>query len=143
VAFWIGLAVAVGLNVSAIRVALALWDQPLLAKSVAATLPASGNASPDAVDAVRSLQAMNLPIGWIPDNGTAGKVSRNNIFSIQPPGFTDDPGWWLTSILGWLITAGATLFGAPFWYDTLQRFVRLKGSGPSPEEKRQKKGASA
>jgi len=143
VAFWIGLAVAIGLNVSAIRVALALWDQPLLAKSVAATLPAAGGATPDVVDAVRNLQAMNLPIGWIPDNGTAGKVSRDNIFSIQPPGFAEDPGWWFTSILGWLITAGATLFGAPFWYDTLQHFVRLKGSGPSPEEKAQKKGAAA
>jgi hypothetical protein len=37
--------------------------------------------------------------------------------------------------LGWLITAFATLFGAPFWFDTLQRIVRLKGSGPSPAEK--------
>jgi len=143
VAFWIGLAVAVGLNVSAIRVGLALWDQPLLARTVAATVPASGGAAPEVVDAVRNLQAMNLPIGWIPDNGTAGKVSRNNIFSISPPGLTEDPGWWLTAILGWLITAGATLFGAPFWYDTLQHFVRLKGSGPSPDEKAQQKGAAA
>ena len=143
VSFLIGLAVAVGLNVSAIRVALALWDQPLLARAVATTVPTSGNAAPDVVDAVKNLQAMNLPIGWIPDDGSAGKVSRDNIFSISPPGFAKDPGWWLTAILGWLITAGATLFGAPFWYDTLQHFVRLKGSGPSPEEKAQKKGAAA
>jgi hypothetical protein len=143
VAFLIGLAIAIGLNVSAIRVALALWDQPLLARAVATTVPASGSAAPDIVEAVRDLQAMNLPIGWIPDNGSAGKVSRNNIFSISPPGLGEDPGWWLTTILGWLITAGATLFGAPFWYDTLQHFVRLKGSGPSPQETAQKKGAAA
>jgi len=143
VSFLIGLAVAVGLNVSAVRVALALWDQPLLARAVATTVPTSGNAAPDVVDAVKNLQAMNLPIGWIPDDGSAGKVSRNNIFSISPPGLGDDPGWWVTAILGWLITAGATLFGAPFWYDTLQHFVRLKGSGPSPDEKAQGKGAAA
>jgi hypothetical protein len=143
VAFWVGLAIAIGLNVSAIRVALALWDQPLLARAVATTVPASGSATPNVIDVVRDLQALNLPIGWIPDNGSAGEVSRDNIFSISPPGLGEDPGWWFTSVLGWLITAGATLFGAPFWYDTLQHFVRLKGSGPSPEEKAQKKGAAA
>jgi hypothetical protein len=45
--------------------------------------------------------------------------------------------------LGWLVTAFATLFGAPFWFDTLQGFVRLKGAGPSPQEKTDKTAASA
>jgi hypothetical protein len=39
------------------------------------------------------------------------------------------------AIVGWVITAFSTLFGAPFWFDLLQTVVRLKGSGPSPEEK--------
>ena len=46
-------------------------------------------------------------------------------------------------VVGWLITALATLFGAPFWFDALQQFVRLKGAGPSPQEKQDKTGASA
>jgi hypothetical protein len=45
--------------------------------------------------------------------------------------------------VGWLITAVATLFGAPFWFDALERVVRLKGSGPSPAEKRAHMGAAA
>jgi hypothetical protein len=36
-------------------------------------------------------------------------------------------------LLGWLITAAGTMFGAPFWFDTLQRVVRLKSSGPKPQ----------
>jgi hypothetical protein len=40
-----------------------------------------------------------------------------------------------------LITAFAALFGAPFWFDTLQLIIRLKGAGPSPQEK--KSGAAA
>jgi len=45
------------------------------------------------------------------------------------------PATIFTSLLGWIITAAAALFGAPFWFDTLQSIIRLKGSGPSPAEK--------
>ncbi len=38
----------------------------------------------------------------------------------------------LWSVPGWIMTALATLFGAPFWFDTLQRFVQLRGTGPVP-----------
>jgi hypothetical protein len=44
--------------------------------------------------------------------------------------------WDWTRIAGWLITAFATLFGAPFWFDALQQIVRLKGAGPSPADKK-------
>jgi hypothetical protein len=37
---------------------------------------------------------------------------------------------------GWLVTALATLFGAPFWFDVLQSVTRLKGAGPSPMERK-------
>jgi hypothetical protein len=37
------------------------------------------------------------------------------------------------AIIGWLITATAALFGAPFWFDLLQQFIRLRGTGPKPE----------
>jgi hypothetical protein len=36
---------------------------------------------------------------------------------------------WAMTLAGWVITAVATLFGAPFWFDTLQRFVQLRGAG--------------
>jgi uncharacterized membrane protein YedE/YeeE len=32
-------------------------------------------------------------------------------------------------LIGWLIVAGAALFGAPFWFDTLQRITQLRGVG--------------
>ena len=133
--FLIALAVAIGLNVSAVRVGLVLWSQPVLAKSI----EAQTSLTPE--DAVRKLETLNLPVGWLESSPTAGAVVRDNLFAA---GLRDhDSGWWLTSILGWLITAGATLFGAPFWFDTLQRFVRLKGAGPSPLETTQQKGAAA
>ena len=36
---------------------------------------------------------------------------------------------WIFAIAGWIITALSTLFGAPFWFDALQKFVQLRGAG--------------
>lgn len=52
-----------------------------------------------------------LPIGW-PDSGIS------HITAIQ--------------VLGWLVTASSTLFGAPFWFDILQQLIRLRGAGNKP-----------
>ena len=47
-------------------------------------------------------------------------------------------GWnWshlLTALFGWLITALAASLGAPFWFETLQRFVNIRGNGRSLAE---------
>lgn len=37
--------------------------------------------------------------------------------------------------LGYLITALAISFGAPFWFDTLSKLMQLRGGGKKPEEK--------
>src|SRR5215469_16867887 len=119
-AFFIALILAAGLNVSSVDVGRALWLQPLFARTIA---PAS-QLGP--VEALQKLQELDVPIGW-----TQTKV--HNLTSLNG----------LETVVGWLITAVATLFGAPFWFDALERVVRLKGSGPSPAEKRSDMGAAA
>ncbi len=37
-------------------------------------------------------------------------------------------------VLGWLLTVGAVSLGAPFWFDTLNRFVNIRSEGRSPAE---------
>ncbi|MES2128355.1 MAG: hypothetical protein V4463_13890 [Pseudomonadota bacterium] len=39
-------------------------------------------------------------------------------------------------IPGWLITASSALFGAPFWFDLLQKLVQVRGTGGKPHEKK-------
>ena len=44
---------------------------------------------------------------------------------------------WLPSITwqmlgGWLLTAFAMMLGAPFWFDTLCRFVNIRNIGIKP-----------
>jgi len=107
--FFIALAVAIALNVDTITIATALWRQPMLVKQLP-TL-SDGMKPTDGYD---DLRKSGLPFGW----GTA----ETDIGS--------SPNWrWPYALLGWLITAAATLFGAPFWFDTLQRFVQLRGTG--------------
>lgn len=40
--------------------------------------------------------------------------------------------------LGWILTALAVSMGAPFWFDTLNRFMNIRNAGRAPDEKRAK-----
>lgn len=57
------------------------------------------------------LNKLGLPIGW-------------------PEGTTIN----LVTIFGWLLTALAVSLGAPFWFDLLSKFIRIRGSGTPPPE---------
>jgi hypothetical protein len=40
-----------------------------------------------------------------------------------------------THIVGWILTAIAASLGAPFWFDTLNKFMNVRAAGTSPNEK--------
>jgi len=109
--FIFALVIAVALNVSAIDVAMSLWNHPVDTTALAGIKESDLQGMLNNLTALH--QKMALPIGWP---------------------LADCSHWW-TLPFGWLITALASLFGAPFWFDALQQIVRLKGSGPSPAEK--------
>ena len=114
-AFLIALAIVVLLNVDTLYLAKSLWQHP----SAAPHLVASGALLADAQSSIAQLQQSGLPIGW-----TADYLTDHAVF------------WaWPIALVGWLITALSTLFGAPFWFDLLQKIVQLRGSGPTPDEK--------
>jgi hypothetical protein len=118
--FAIALIIAAALNVSAVGVGEALWLQPMLARTIGPTTGLNPTA------ALALLETLGFPIGW------------------SDAAFRNLQTWnGLEMLAGWLITATATLFGAPFWFDMLEQFVRVKGSGPSPAEKRTGAGASS
>jgi hypothetical protein len=140
----IALAIAAGVNVSAYTVGRSLWvDQSLRARFVAAaeqtvttatttpgssgpsqsstatTSPATTSGSTSATTvpptpSYRDLKSFGLPIGW---SGSAWPTATGDI---------------ILHILGWVVVAIAASFGAPFWFDTLNRFVNLRTSGPPP-----------
>ena len=37
-------------------------------------------------------------------------------------------------LLGWILTAVALSLGAPFWFDTLNRFMNMRNTGRTPDK---------
>lgn len=109
--FLIAFAVAALFNVDSFHLFKALWEHPAVAAQI------STLSSQNAIEAVNQLDALktkDLPIGWkgsFPTNGDG-----------------------IVVIAGWLVTASATLFGAPFWFDLLQQLIRLRGTGSRPNQ---------
>jgi hypothetical protein len=110
------------LNVSAIDVGRALWQQPIISRTIAAN---PNQTLAQALKQLDELGNIGIPIGWTEANRVTFRSTR---------------GIW--TVVGWVVTAIATLFGAPFWFDALQRIVRLKGAGPSPSGKRPDSGGT-
>lgn len=105
--FLIALVLAVLLNLDAVKIAHELWVQPALMKDFSPVTVQSAN------EALNQLQTLRLPFGW-------------DTHAIK---YFSDPVTGPSQILGWLIMGASTLFGASFWFDTLQRFVQLRGAG--------------
>jgi hypothetical protein len=117
---------AVGLNVDSVVVAQTLWKQPELRAVVvdAATKPGGvgttstlpGDSPADqAANGLESVKKLNLPLGWSKNPNDPRHVSLSHHA--------------LAKLVGWLITFLALSFGAPFWFDALSRFSRLRSSG--------------
>jgi hypothetical protein len=101
--FIIAVVIAGLFNVDSFHLFKTLWAHP----AYAARIAAGGASSQDALAAVTALDS--LPIGW-----------------------TTDPASIPLAVGGWITTALTVLFGAPFWFDTLQRLVNLRGAGDKP-----------
>ncbi len=107
-AFFIALVLAIILNIDTVKIAQALWNQPMIMKGFSP--PAVGETAQQALD---QLQNLGLPFGWSKEAFAYIQVGPHLLYVIA----------------GWLISAVATLFGAPFWFDALQKFVQLRGAG--------------
>jgi hypothetical protein len=134
--------------------AAAAVGEPGAASGPSADLPAacpapatapSTTAAPSPEDrvlnAVSCVTALSLPIGWelprqclvvgrpdpVPCRGVLSRVEDIWLHLWRTP-LTGK----LLKLLGWFITAGALSFGAPFWFDLLNRFGSLRSTGAKP-----------
>lgn len=103
--FLIALVIAGLFNVDSFHLFKTLWVHPGAVASLGA-----GSATEGGRPALAALFA--LPVGWDQAPASAGA------------------GLFL--FCGWLVTAVSVLFGAPFWFDLLQRLVNLRGTGSKP-----------
>lgn len=136
IAIVLAVIVTLGLNVSTLRVAEHLADEPtvraaVVSKAEKAEAPAAKaeggesqgaselkKAGEDAQSAVDELASLKLPIFWDKEN--------------VPWEEGNDPA---EAIVGWLITIIAISLGAPFWFDALGKLSNLRMAGKKPDEK--------
>ncbi|MGO9564245.1 MAG: hypothetical protein ACLPPV_16480 [Candidatus Korobacteraceae bacterium] len=111
-------------NADTLQIARTLWTDPTLraelveqAKGRAqAPTPTGGNASSTNQPATQGeLDELGQVVGW----------------SHQPPA---SKGQWADHILGWILSIVAVSLGAPFWFDLLNKFMRIRNGGDAPEE---------
>jgi len=105
--FIIALVIAAIFNVDSFYLFKTLWLHPTIVSGISGTAQWTD---------VPWQEFMSLPVGW--GNSTSIETAVRSISATQ--------------LLGWLVTASATLFGAPFWFDLLQKLVRLRGTGNKP-----------
>jgi len=114
----LGLALAIALNVDSISLGRKLIETPSIRSALVASADTAAKGSlPTApadpqkiIDALRSFEDQQLPIGWNDEKGTG----------------------WLAHLAGWLVTAAAVGLGAPFWFSLLQSLTNMRNAGPAP-----------
>jgi hypothetical protein len=75
-------------------------------------------------DLLNAAENLDLPLGWV-------RAEDDPYRDDQVP---SDIGGWLLKVLGLMISAFAVSIGAPFWFDTLSKFINLRGTGTPPGE---------
>ena len=108
----IGFVLAFAFELDAIAVVTSLWhDQALL-------------------DAITKAGASLVQAGHTPD---ASQMTRGlSQFDVKPFWIQGFAHFDFTKLCGCLMTMFAVTLGAPFWFDLLQTFVSLRGTGPQP-----------
>jgi hypothetical protein len=151
--FVAGALLAVLMNVNSLAIAQTLYrDEPVRNVVVSQAMAAEG--CPADAGAAREqclanqrtvLRDLPLPLGWGIDEATADCSAYNQGKScLRRP--------WLTfpfttnalvetgfvaaalTLVGWLLTAAAVSFGAPFWFDALSKLGSLRTTGRRPGE---------
>jgi hypothetical protein len=122
ICFLAALGMSAAMNVDATRVVTTLWANPERAREVASQLGQPGANTTELKSTMTQLAA--LPIGYELLDNCGAKPELACLRGRAVPG---------VAFFGWLITAVASVFGAPFWFDLLGKLVQLRGSGPKPE----------
>jgi hypothetical protein len=110
----IGIGLVPAINANTIVMAERIWKDDTVRSAVVAQAQANASAGQSlsgAADQVDNVVKVGIPMGW---RGAAVPHGRGQL---------------AMAIGGWVLTILAISLGAPFWFDTLSRFSRLRSSG--------------
>lgn len=135
-AFWIGIAFAVFMNIDTLQVAQKLWQEPTARAVLVAQAQAEAQKDEPSSNAMATARSLNIPIGWTTTSLATKSCNIVGIINYQLvihsggeclavtslPAFNN--GWgMLTKLFGYLLSGAAAAQGAPFWFDILRKLV--------------------
>lgn len=134
----IGLLLAIIVNVDAVRIAHTLYVHEPVRQAIVAQATqdqeCAAMTDPDeqrscVENLVASLDDSGLPL-WYPAGCSFPELS-NDCWK-WADGDKPDGRMFIVKLLGWVLTAFAVSFGAPFWFDALSKLGSLRTAGPKP-----------
>lgn len=153
----IGLAFAFFMNVDTIKISKTLWENAVLRESVAnaaegftaANKNSVSNQTDTTFDAqVKKIKSgydemgmLNLPIGWNLSTQEKTMLYKKHRHESIIWHYLGELGIHfhrigLSTIIGWIFTAIAVSFGAPVWFDILNKLINLRQSVKGSEQKK-------
>ncbi len=141
----VALLLAFSTNADTIRIVSTLWHNPELRaegiKLAEQRAEAAKNAASEA-GANAPTAEVTYPDPSDPLNPKIKPVTeKERTFLTQMIGWETAPKFTnlevvdlLLMLLGWVITGIAVSLGAPFWFDILNKFINIRGSGKAPSE---------
>ena len=139
----VGIVLAIVFNADSVKVTRALWQDPDLRAGMVRV------AEEKLSDPIRQ-QAQINPSAQPPKadelkkelDEKMGNVQKaiseaNAVLTPLPIGWSADalvfdPPTWIGRVIGWLITGLAVSLGAPLWFDLLDKFMNIRGTGDKP-----------
>jgi hypothetical protein len=110
--FVVGMALAAGINADAVQMTNRLWADDAVREALVAQ--ADSDQDEVSADTIDRLGDIGVPLGW-------GDSTR-----------PDDTAGWIVAVVGWFLTGIAVSFGAPFWFDLLNKVANLRSAGRKP-----------
>ena len=124
-------------NINTLAIADTLWTNPTVREAVVASASAqveAGQTDPTTDNPAEifqdDLQSLDIPVGWTKQELKPFHLDFLGAQVTDANRPVPDP---FARILGWLITIGAAMFGAPFWFDVLNKIVNLRISNKPKE----------
>lgn len=153
--FLVGLGIAISFNLNTIAIVDDLQTNTAKREKILLQAEMASSQKLDSLsnELNESLSQLNNVLGSRPGYKNPATSQKDTVCCVKktPVADTTKPGketskwWWV--LVGWLITALAISFGAPFWFDMLNKLMKLRTSlgipKSEPEEQKGSTGSSS
>ena len=130
----IAVVLTLAVNADTLRIVKTLWKDPTLRAQLVEKAKSRTEATPPSIsveykDKNNPLTPTAIKPASKDELDTLGQVMGWS-HQILPSTF----GGWADLFLGWILSIVAISLGAPFWFDLLNKFMRIRNAGESPSE---------